>query len=99
MAAIAKPTQALVGSLARRLLTCAVSPGGGLRVKGQRRDAYGLQALRKLDLDAAHWTVKVRGVGNGYWRAVGTAEELMQKSEEIGQQWLCGVGLARLIQR
>ena len=56
-------------------------------------------ALRKLGLDAAHWTMKVKGIGSGYWRAVGTAEELMQKAKEIGQQWLCGVGLARLIQR
>ena len=56
-------------------------------------------ALLKLGLDAAHWTMKVKGIGSGYWRAVGTAEELMQKAKEIGQQWLCGVGLARLIQR
>ena len=56
-------------------------------------------ALRKLGLDADHWTMKVKGIGSGYWRAVGTAEELVQKAKEIGQQWLCGVGLARLIQR
>ena len=52
-------------------------------------------ALRKLGLDAEHWTMKV----SGYWRAVGTVEELKQKAVAISQNWLCGLGLARLIQR
>ena len=56
-------------------------------------------ALRKLGLDAEHWTMKVKGIGNGYWRAVGTVEELMQKAKDMGQHWLCGTGLARLIKR
>ena len=37
-------------------------------------------ALRKLGLDTAHWTMKAKGIGGGYWRAVGTAEELIQKA-------------------
>jgi len=52
-------------------------------------------ALRKLGLDMSHWTMQVKGIGSGYWRAVGTAEELMEKAAEIGQNWLCGVGFAR----
>ena len=56
-------------------------------------------ALRKLGLDAAHWTMKVKGIGSGYWRVVGTVEELRQKAKTMGQKWLCGVGFARLIQR
>ena len=35
-----------------------------------------------------HWTMKVKGIGSGYWRAVGTAEELIEKAAEIGQNWL-----------
>ncbi len=54
-------------------------------------------ALRKLGLDMQHWTMKVKGIGSGYWRAVGTVEELMEKAAEIGQNWLCGVGLARFL--
>ena len=54
-------------------------------------------ALRKLGLDAGHWTIKVKGIGSGYWRAVGTAEELIQKAKVMGQRCLCGMGLARLI--
>ena len=61
--------------------------------------AHGPPALRKQGLDAAHWSMKVEGIGSGYWRAVGTVEHLAQKAKEMGQHWLCGVGLARLIQR
>ena len=56
-------------------------------------------ALRKLGLDSTHWTMKVKGIGSGYWRAAGTAEELMQKAKSLGQHWLCGMGLARLLAR
>jgi len=52
-------------------------------------------ALRKLGLGMNHWTMQVKGIGSGYWRAVGTAEELIEKAAEIGQNWLCGVGFAR----
>ena len=54
-------------------------------------------ALRKLGLDMQHWTMKVKGIGSGYWRAVGTAEELIEKATEIGQNWLCGIGFARFL--
>ena len=56
-------------------------------------------ALRKLGLDATHWSMNVKGFGSGYWRAVGMAEELMQKAQQMGQKWHCGIGLARLVQR
>ena len=52
-------------------------------------------ALRKLGLDMSHWTMQVKGIGSGYWRAVGTAEELLEKAAEIPRTWLCGVGFAR----
>ncbi len=60
-------------------------------------DVIGAQspALRKLGLDMSHWTMKVKGIGSGYWRAVGTAEELIEKAAEIPRTWLCGVGFAR----
>ena len=52
-------------------------------------------ALRKLGPDMNHWTMQVKGIGSGYWRAVGTAEELIEKAVEIPRTWLCGVGYAR----
>ena len=48
-----------------------------------------LPALRKLGLDMRHWTMQVNGIGSGYWRAVGTAEELIEKAAEIGQNCCC----------
>ncbi len=53
-------------------------------------------ALRKLGLDMNHWTMQVKGIGSGYWRAVGAAEELIEKAVEIPRTWLCGIGFARL---
>jgi hypothetical protein len=43
------------------------------------------------------WTTRVRGIGNGYWRAVGTAEDLLILAQRIGQQWLKGVRFAAMI--
>jgi REP element-mobilizing transposase RayT len=54
-------------------------------------------ALRRLGLDAEHWTMQVKGIGSGYWRAVGAIDELLAKAREMGQRWLCGVGLARVL--
>jgi len=53
--------------------------------------------LRLLGLDPGHWTMKVKGIGNGYWRAVGTVQELLLKAEAMRQKWLCGIGFARLL--
>jgi len=39
--------------------------------------------------------MQVKGIGSGYWRAVGRAEELMEKAAEMGQNWLCGIAFAR----
>ena len=50
-------------------------------------------ALRKLGLDATHWTMKVKGIGSGYWRVVGTVEELIDKAKTMRQSWLCEIGL------
>jgi len=52
-----------------------------------------------LGLEPGHWTmkVKVKGIGSGYWRAVGTVQELLLKAGEMRQKWLCGIGFARLL--
>jgi REP element-mobilizing transposase RayT len=43
------------------------------------------------------WTARVRGIGSGYWRAVGTAQELFVLAQSIGQLWLKGVRFAAKI--
>ena len=49
--------------------------------------------LRAVDADAARWTIRVRAIGSGYWRAVGSAEQLIALAQRIGQRWLKGVVL------
>ena len=51
-------------------------------------------ALAHLSGDPARWTRQVRGIGSGYWRAVGTVESLIALAKEIGQQWMKGQGFA-----
>ena len=50
--------------------------------------------LRGLDACPERWTTRVRAVGSGYWRAVGSAEELIGLARRIGQRWLKGLRLA-----
>ena len=50
--------------------------------------------LRSIDIDPTCWTTRVRGIGSGYWRAVGSAEQLIALAKRLGQQWLKGLRLA-----
>jgi REP element-mobilizing transposase RayT len=53
------------------------------------------RALAKLGISNQRWEHDVKGVGNGYWRVVGTAQGLIDKAIALGQQWLKGIGYAR----
>jgi hypothetical protein len=57
------------------------------------------KALTKLGLDKNHWTMRVKGIGSGYWRVVGELDELIDKAKEISQRTLFGIGLARFLNR
>jgi REP element-mobilizing transposase RayT len=50
--------------------------------------------LHRIDSDPARWTTRVRGIGSGYWRAVGSAEDLILLAKRIGQRWLKGLRVA-----
>jgi hypothetical protein len=54
-------------------------------------------ALRAYDTDPVRWAARVEGIGNGDWRAVGTASDLLALAEAIGQCWLKGLGFATRI--
>ena len=56
-------------------------------------------ALRSLGIDAGRWPMEVKGVGSGYWRAVGSATDLLALATALGQQWLKGIGFARALAR
>ena len=50
--------------------------------------------LARLSGNPDRWTRQVRGVGSGYWRAIGNVEALIALAQRIGQQWLKGQGFA-----
>jgi hypothetical protein len=58
-------------------------------------EAHEPSALATLGVAARRWEHDLKGVGNGYWRVVGSAQELLDKAIALGQQWLKGVGYAR----
>jgi hypothetical protein len=55
------------------------------------------QALTKLGLDKNHWTMRVKGIGSGYWRVVGEVDDLVDKAKELGQRTMFGTGFARFL--
>jgi hypothetical protein len=55
------------------------------------------KALTRLGLDKNHWTMRVKGIGSGYWRVVGELEELVEKAAEFKQRTLFGIGFATLL--
>ena len=55
------------------------------------------RALNKLGLSAVHWTRKVLGVGFGFWRVVGTVDDIREKVIEMKQRFLPGLGFARAL--
>ncbi len=57
------------------------------------------KALTKLGLDARHWSAKVKGIGNGYWRVVAEAEDLIDLALQFKQRTLYGIGFARQLIR
>jgi len=53
------------------------------------------KALTKLGLDPNHWSAKVQGIGNGYWRVVAEVEDLIDLVQQFKQRTLYGIGFAR----
>ena len=56
-------------------------------------------AMSLMKFNADGWKRQVLAVGNGYFRAIGDAEALVEKAREIEQHWLRGIGVARFVSR
>ncbi len=56
-------------------------------------------ALARLGIRPPRWLLRVKATGSGYYRALGSAQALIDKAHALGQQWLKGVGLARQLER
>jgi len=70
----------------------------GRQQRGDKRGAIARDmpnALRHLGLPPERWQLAVRGIGSGWWRAVGGASDLLQLARDLGQCWLKGTGFAR----
>jgi hypothetical protein len=50
--------------------------------------------LATIDRDVMRWATRVAAFGNGWHRAVGSAQDLIAIAERMGQQWLKGIRLA-----
>ena len=56
-------------------------------------------ALARIGYTEDRWRRQVLAVGSGYFRAIGAADLLVEKAQEIDQSWLRGIGIARQLQR
>jgi hypothetical protein len=53
--------------------------------------------VKIFDHDAKHWTTRVAAFGGGWYRIVGSAQDLMAWAERLGQPWLKGIRLAHTL--
>lgn len=53
------------------------------------------EALARIGVTRQRWTHDLKGLNDGYWNVVGTAQELIPKAIALGQHWLEGIGHAR----
>ena len=65
----------------------------GLRENGEHRPA----ALDRLALSDRAWTAQVKGTESDFYRVIGAAEQILTYAQDIGQRWMQGVGVARLL--
>ena len=52
-------------------------------------------ALHRLGIRSDRWPLQVKATGSGYWRAIGSAQSLLDQAAALGQQWMRGIGIAR----
>ncbi|SFN67103.1 transposase [Dokdonella immobilis] len=55
--------------------------------------------LRKLGLSERQWHQQMLGTETNYWRAIGSAQALIEKAVAMGQGWLKGIGSAQRLLR
>ena len=56
-------------------------------------------ALSRIGCTSDRWQRQVLAVGSDYYRAIGSAELLIEKARNVGQFWLRGLGVARELER
>lgn len=56
-------------------------------------------ALTTLGTRPQQWLAQVPATESLYWRAIGNVEALLERAQDTGRRWLCGLGAARRIER
>jgi len=51
--------------------------------------------LTRMALRPTQWLCQVPATESQYWRAIGRAESIVRKAQQLGQCWLRGIGFAR----
>ena len=67
--------------------------------KRGRIEAKEPPVLRKLGLSERQWHQQMLGTETNYWRAIGSAQALIEKAMAMGQGWLKGLGTAQRLLR
>ncbi|MBX3696670.1 MAG: hypothetical protein KF811_02585, partial [Dokdonella sp.] len=67
--------------------------------KRGRIEAKEPPVLRKLGLSERQWHQQMLGTETNYWRAIGSAQALIEKAVAMGQGWLKGIGTAQRLLR
>jgi REP element-mobilizing transposase RayT len=100
---LSAPLQAMAGLPAQHALPLSVAEyitlvdWTGRQWRPDKRGAIpknAPSALSQLNVEPDAWMRHVRGVGSGYWRAVGPVEQLLAKAAAMGQCWLKGLSYA-----
>ncbi|MCB1636121.1 MAG: hypothetical protein KDI51_16160 [Xanthomonadales bacterium] len=65
----------------------------GVNEQAERRPAL----LDRWGFTDRAWTAQVKGTEADFYRVVGAAQQILAYAEDIGQQWLQGIGVARLL--
>lgn len=57
------------------------------------------KALARYEADPGRWAMRVKAVGSGYWRVIGSASDLIETARRLNQRWVKGITLARALER
>ncbi|MGH8051992.1 MAG: transposase [Arenimonas sp.] len=74
----------------------------GKQVRPDKRGAIPAampSVLKQYESKPELWVTRVRGIGSGYWRVVGEAQDLITLAEQLNQRWLKGIGTALRLQK
>ena len=67
-----------------------------------KRDAmpgHAPSIIKRLGLRPRQWCLQVPATESHYWRAIGSLESMLHAAGESGRRWICGISMARRLQR